>query len=84
MTQHSHDIIEQLAAKLDEKIEEIARSSDVAALVETQLGPQTAQTIQAYNEGFAQADQYFARRVDSADEERAGSDTCASISRDLS
>jgi len=84
VTQHSHDIIEQLEAKLDEQIEEIARSSDVAALVETQLSPQTAQTIQAYNEGFAQADQYFVRYVDSADEERAGSDTCASISRDLS
>ena len=55
-TQHSRDIIEQFEAKLDEKIEEIARSSDVAALVETQLGPQTAQTIEAYNEGFAQAD----------------------------
>ena len=56
VTQHSRDIIEQLEAKLDEKIEEIARSSDVAALVETQLGPQTVQTIQAYNEGFTQAD----------------------------
>lgn len=56
VTQHSRDIIEQLEAKLDEKIEEIARSSDVAALVETRLGPQTAQTIEAYNEGFAQAD----------------------------
>jgi len=57
VTQHSRDVIEQLEAKLDEKIEEIARSSDIAALVETQLGPQTAQTIQAYNEGFVQADQ---------------------------
>ncbi len=60
MTQHSRDIIEQLEAKMDEKIEEIARSADVASLVETQLGPQTAQTLQAYNEGFAQADQEIA------------------------
>ena len=57
VTQHSRDIVEQLEAKLDEKIEEIARSSDVAALVETQLGAQTAQMIQAYDESFAQADQ---------------------------
>jgi hypothetical protein len=60
MTQHSRDIVEQLEAKMDEKIEEIARSADVASLVETQLGPQTAQTLQAYNEGFAQADQEIA------------------------
>jgi hypothetical protein len=60
MTQHSRDIIEQLEAKMDEKIEEIARSADVVSLVETQLGPQTAQTLQAYSEGFAQADQEIA------------------------
>lgn len=56
MTQHTRHIVEQLEAKMDEKIEEIARSADVAALVDTQLGPQTAQTIQAYNESFTQAD----------------------------
>lgn len=56
VTQHSRDIIEQLEVKLDEKIEEIARSSEVAALIETRLGPQTVKTIEAYSEGFAQAD----------------------------
>ena len=56
MAQRSLDIIEQLEAKMDEKIEEIARSNDVAALVDTQLGPQTARTIQVFDESFAQAD----------------------------
>jgi septal ring factor EnvC (AmiA/AmiB activator) len=56
MTQRSLDIIEQLEVKMDEKIEEIARSADVAALVDSQLGPQTTRAIQAFDESFAQAD----------------------------
>ncbi len=57
MAQQSRNIIEQLDAKMDEKIEEIARSADISALVgDRQLGPQTAQTIQTFHENFAQAD----------------------------
>jgi uncharacterized phage infection (PIP) family protein YhgE len=68
MTQRSLDIIEQLEAKMDEKIEEIARSADIAALVDTQLAPQTARTIQAFDESFAQAD----REISELAEEMAG------------
>jgi uncharacterized protein YukE len=65
MTQHSRNIMEQLEAKVDEKIEEIARSADISALVGDggggdQLGPQTAQTIQTFHENFAQADREIA------------------------
>ncbi|KAI9509394.1 hypothetical protein F5148DRAFT_769174 [Russula earlei] len=56
MTQHSRNILEQLEVNVDEKIEEIARSADISALVEAQLRPQTAQTIQAFDESLAQAD----------------------------
>ena len=56
MAQHSHHIMEQLETKVDEKIEEIARSDDIATLVQARLGPRTTQTIQAFDESFAQAD----------------------------
>ena len=60
VTQHSRNIMEQLEAKMDEKIEEIARSADISALAVDQLGPQTAQTIQTFQENFAQADREIA------------------------
>ncbi|KAI0306564.1 hypothetical protein B0F90DRAFT_1690973 [Multifurca ochricompacta] len=56
IAQHSRNIVEQLEVKMEEKIEEIARSADVSALLDVQLGPQTSQTIQMFNESFAQAD----------------------------
>jgi len=57
LTQHSRHIMEQLEAKMDEKIEEIARSADISALVgEHQLGSQTVETIKTFKENFAQAD----------------------------
>jgi hypothetical protein len=68
MTQRSLDIIEQIEAKMDEKIEEIARSADIAALVDTQLGTQTVRTIQAFDESFAQAD----REISELAQEMAG------------
>jgi DNA repair exonuclease SbcCD ATPase subunit len=61
MTQHSRHIMEQLEAKMDEKIEEIARTADISALVgDNQLGPQTAETIKTFHENFAQADREIA------------------------
>jgi hypothetical protein len=61
LTQHSRHIMEQLEAKMDEKIEEIARSADISALVgDHQLGPQTVETIQKFQENFAQADREIA------------------------
>jgi uncharacterized phage infection (PIP) family protein YhgE len=61
LTQHSGNIMEQLEAKMDEKIEEIARSADISALVEGhKLGPQTAETIKTFEESFAQADREIA------------------------
>ena len=60
VTQHSRNIMEQLEAKMDEKIEEIARSADISALAVDQLGPQTAQTIQTFQENFAHADREIA------------------------
>ncbi|KAF8503548.1 hypothetical protein F5888DRAFT_1663163 [Russula emetica] len=61
LTQHSRHIIEQLEAKMDEKIEEIARNTDISALVgDQQLGPQTAETIKTFHESFAQADREIA------------------------
>jgi phage shock protein A len=57
LTQHSRNIMEQIEAKMDEKIEEIARNADISALVEDhKLGLQTAETIQTFHETFAQAD----------------------------
>ena len=57
LTQHSRNIMEQLEAKMDEKIEEIARNADISALVGNhQLGPQTAQTIQTFHENLVQGD----------------------------
>jgi len=56
MAQHSSNIVEQLEVKLEEKIEEIARSADVANLVDVQLNTRAEQTIQVFNESFAQAD----------------------------
>ncbi len=61
MAQHTGNLMEQLGTKMDEKIEEIARSADISALVgDQQLGPQTAQTIQTFHESFAQADREIA------------------------
>lgn len=61
VTQHSRNILEELEAKMDEKIEEIARSADISTLVGgDQLGPQTAQTIQTFHENYAQADREIA------------------------
>jgi phage shock protein A len=61
IAQHSGNIVEQLEAKVDEKIEEIARSADISALVGgDRLGPQTAKTIQTFHENFAQADREIA------------------------
>lgn len=61
VTQHSRNILEELEVKLDEKIEEIARSADISTLVGgDQLGPQTAQTIQTFHENYAQADREIA------------------------
>ncbi|KAI0256709.1 hypothetical protein BJV78DRAFT_1166356 [Lactifluus subvellereus] len=56
MAQHSSNIMEHLEVKLEEKIEEIARSADVANLVDVRLNTRAEQTIQAFNESFAQAD----------------------------
>lgn len=61
LTQHSGNIMEQLEAKIDEKIEEIAQNADISALVgDHKLGPQTAETIQTFHENFAQADREIA------------------------
>jgi hypothetical protein len=61
LTQHSRNIMEQLEAKMDEKIEEIARNADMSALMGDQkFGTQTAQTIQTFHENFAQADREIA------------------------
>lgn len=61
LTQQSGNIMEQLEAKMDEKIEEIARTADISALVgDHKLGPQTAETIQKFHENFAQADREIA------------------------
>jgi len=57
MTQHSRHIVEQLETTMDEKIEEVARSADIAALVEAQLAPRTAQTIRVFDETLAHTDQ---------------------------
>ena len=56
ITQHTCYVMEQLESKIDEKIEEIARNSDISSLAEVRLGPQTAKSIQAFSESFAQAD----------------------------
>ena len=56
MAQQSSNIVEQLEVKLEEKIEEIARSADIANLVDVQLNARAEQTIQAFNESFARAD----------------------------
>jgi hypothetical protein len=56
MAQQSSNIMEQIEMKLEEKIEEIARSPDIATLVDAQLRTRTAQTIQAFDESFSQAD----------------------------
>jgi len=56
ITQHSCHIMEQLEAKMEEKIEDIARNADISSLVEVRLGPQTVKTIQAFSESFAHAD----------------------------
>ncbi|KAI0302047.1 hypothetical protein BC826DRAFT_966100 [Russula brevipes] len=60
MTQHSRHIVEQLETTMDEKIEEVARSADIAALVEAQLAPRTAQTIRVFDETLAHTDQEIA------------------------
>ena len=61
LTQHSRNVTEQLEAKMDEKIEEIARNADISALIDNhKLGPQTAETIQKFHETFAQADREIA------------------------
>lgn len=61
VTQQSGNIMEQLEAKMDEKIEEIARTADISAFVgDHKLGPQTAETIQKFHENFAQADREIA------------------------
>jgi len=61
VTQHSQHIMEQLEAKMDEKIEEIARNADISALVgDHQFGSQTAKTIQTFYENYAQADREIA------------------------
>jgi phage shock protein A len=61
LSQHSGNIMEQLEAKMDEKIEEIARTADISALVgDHKLGPQTAATIQKFHENYAQADREIA------------------------
>jgi uncharacterized coiled-coil protein SlyX len=64
MAQHSSNVIEQLEVVLEEKIEEIARSADVANLVDVRFGERSAQTIQAFNESFAQADRDIAELAD--------------------
>ncbi len=56
ITQHSCHVMEQLEVKIEEKIEEIARNTDISSLSEVRLGPQTTKTIQAFSESFAQAD----------------------------
>jgi len=60
MAQHSYNVLEQLEVHMDEKIEEIAQSADLAAAVEAQLGPHTAKTIEAFDESIAQADRDIA------------------------
>lgn len=60
ITLHSRNIVEQLETKMDEKIEEIARSADISSLAGEQLRPQTVQTIQAFQEDFALADREIA------------------------
>ena len=61
LIQHSGNMMEQLEAKMDEKIEEIARNADISALVgDHKLGPQTADTIQTFHQNYAQADQEIA------------------------
>ena len=56
IAQHSYHIMEQLEGKIEEKIEDIARNTDISSLVEVRLGPQTAKTLQAFSESFAHAD----------------------------
>jgi hypothetical protein len=56
ITQHSCHIMEQLEVKIEEKIEDIARNTDISSLAEVRLGPQTVKTIQAFSESFAHAD----------------------------
>lgn len=56
MAQHSCHIMEELEVKIEGKIEEIARNTDVSALAEVHLGPQTTKTLHAFSESFAQAD----------------------------
>ena len=56
ITQHSCHIMEQLEGKIEEKIEDIARNTDISSVVEVRLGPQTVKTIQAFSESFAHAD----------------------------
>jgi hypothetical protein len=64
MAQHSSNVMEQLEVALEEKIEEIARSADIANLVDVRFGERSAQTIQAFNESFAQADRDIAELAD--------------------
>lgn len=56
ISQHSCHIMELLEVKMEEKIEDIARNTDISSLVEVRLGPQTVKTIQAFSESFAHAD----------------------------
>jgi cob(I)alamin adenosyltransferase len=56
ISQHSCHIMELLEVKIEEKIEDIARNTDISSLVEVRLGPQTVKTIQAFSESFAHAD----------------------------
>jgi phage shock protein A len=61
LNQHTRNIMEQLEAKMDEKIEEIARQTDISALVgDHKLGSQTAETIQTFQDNFDQADREIA------------------------
>ena len=60
ITQHSCHIMEQLEGKIEEKIEDIARNTDISSLVEVRLGPQTVKTLQAFSESFAHADREIA------------------------
>ena len=64
IAQHSSNVMEQLEVALEEKIEEIARSADIANLVDVRFGERSAQTIQAFNESFAQADRDIAELAD--------------------
>ena len=56
ITQQSFHVMEELEGKIEEKIEEIARNSDISSLVEVRFGPQTTRTLQAFSESFAHAD----------------------------